>query len=894
MTRRSRIFWLSGAALSAAVTARAQDMAGDSPPPAQFVTPPAPERVAPRVAEAPASGGAAPAAQDKAAPADDETPQPIQTPADMSGAPVDADIEAETEAADAMPRDINPYDRDIPMTAPLNFNRSVLGEIPIILTRDDYVLIERSGFLDLVEPLLTPQGAARLTEVLEGHDRFRPDILDPLGMSLEYDPNLLSLLILRIDPRLRAVQSLFQTSTPEEPGEPPNDFAAYLNSSVTLTRRESTGDIDPPGLFLNGAVNWRNLVFEADVQGREEFITDEYVVERNYARFVYDQPEAFRRWYLGDLDPQIRMRQGFIDIGGLGVERQRRRFDPYRFGIIEGNRNILLQEESTVRVLRNGALIREFRLDAGQYDLNELPLLTGSNEFDIEIEDSTGLVQTVNYSAYLDAIDLEPGDYEYAAYIGMTAPPAFGSPDYSDGDLAFTGYFRKAFINRPALGVGLQASEAVQMVSGQTQYILPQGARLRLDGGASHSEEAGEGYAVTTSFDLIIDRSVALDGLTLQGEYISEDFSTLSDPSGFNPFSWTFSGQYTRSFNENWLATLDGNYSVSRTDRGDTYRLGASTTYRFSRQWSGRIGVNYTDFGSASRNDGFGVLASLVWRPGLNHRADARYDSATNSGSVSYSKSPSNRVGGFGYSARASYDDGPANLSGSAVYIANRFDAGISHTVFGRDFDSLGDEQITSMRVTSALAFTGGRFAVGRRIGDSFALLYPHETLENRSVIVGETLDGGYYAKSGAFGPALQGQLGSYVNNSILYDVEDVPRGYDIGEGISRVYPRYRSGYTIEVGTDAYVSALGTLNGLGDAPVALASGRVFDLNAPDAEPMLFFTNSVGRFAIQGLTPGHEYSIELSTRPPATIRFEVPADSEGLLDLQTLTAPIVPE
>lgn len=801
-------------------------------------------------------------------------------------------VTRDATATAATLRDINPFDRDVPMTVPLNFNERILGEVPILLTADDQIFIESAGFIELLTPLLTSEAQASLEGLLAGRDRFLPGAIEPIGIGLDYDPNLLSLLLLRVRPELRAVESLFASGAREEPGLPPNDFAAHLNGTTAISRRESTNDFDDPSFYLDGAVNWRNLVFEANVQGREDFGTGDYEVFRRYARFVFDQPQSYRRWYLGDLDPQIRMRQGFVDLGGIGMDRQRRRFDPYRYAVLQGDRQLLLSDDATVSVYRNGALLREFRLDAGQYDLSQLPLETGSNDLEIVVEDATGVVQTLNYSSYLDPIDLEPGDYEYAAYLGVIAPPTFGDPDYSDGELAFTGFFRKAFVNRPALGVGLQASGDAQMISAQSQLVLPNGSRLQGEGAASHSELGGEGYAASLQYNMVISREDRLDGLVFQAEYTSEDFATIADPRGANPISWSFNGQYTTSFTNNLFAQLSGSYNVGRGITSDSYRLGASATYQFSPEWSVRGGVDYVKFASTSTRDGVGFSISLVWRPGRQHRANVRYDSRTNSASASYVKSPTGAVGSFGYAVQADYSDGPVNLSGSGNYIGNRFDAGLSHVMYGRDFENIGDEQVTTLRVGSALAFTGGRFGIGRRVGDSFALMYPHESLEGRSVVVGESVQGGYYAKSGAFGSALNGYLGSYVNNSIYYDVEDVPTGYDIGDGVVIVHPRYRSGYDIEVGSSAYVSALGTVQSLSGAPVGLASGNIYDLTDPEAPSELFFTNSVGRFAIQSLTPGRQYRVELNTSPPSQFEFEVPADSPGLLDLETIRLPVV--
>lgn len=822
--------------------------------------------------------------------------QPVQPAQDQVPPP---------QAAPAQPTrpNINPYDRDINLTVPLQFNRRVLGELPVLLTSDDRFIVDSAGFQALINPLLTEAAQAELDATLAGRTSFEPEAIGGSGIALDYDPEQLAVLVLRIDPTRRVPESLFRGGTPDPAERGPEDFSAYLNTSMALQRRESTGDIDKPSIFLNGAMRYRGLVFEADVQGRDDRFTDTYEVDRRYARFVYDQPEQYRRWVLGDLSPETRGRQGFVELGGLGVARQKRRFESFRNNVLTGARQIVLQENSVVRVLRNGVFVREFRLDPGQYDVSNLPLTTGSNDIQLEIEGQSGRRESVAYNAYLDSIDLEPGDYEYAAYVGVVSNRGFGSPDYSDGDVAFSGYYRKAFLDRPSIGVGLQASRDVQTLTGQTQYILGAGSRLRLDGALSNSRFVDQGYAFAVSYDYILDYGGTADVWTVVADYTSENFAELGNPLGQNPTAWTFSGAYSRRFSPDWTVALSGSYRQSRDNLfGDSYSLSATSTYRFSREWNVQIGAEYLDLGIPNNSpfggfggEGFGVTAALVWTPRYDRRAEARYSSARDSGSIRFQQAPENRVDSFGYSLAATHDDGAKTVSGQVDYISNRFDASLSHLAFGESFSNITQEQVTSLRVGTSFATTGGKVAMGRTIFDSFAIVHPHETLDG-GVIAGETLEGGRFtSRSGAFGPALDNTLTSYVNQSVRYDAIAAPLGYDIGEGIVRVRPAYRSGYAIEVGSSKFVSALGRLVGNQDKPVALVSGRVIALDDPTAEPELFFTNSVGRFAVQKLEPGKRYRVELFSSPATSFEFAVPADNDGLLDLQILRVPLdIPE
>jgi outer membrane usher protein len=802
---------------------------------------------------------------------------------------------AQPPAQDAVPAvkpDINPYDRDINLTAPLQFNSRILGEIDVLLTRTDDIYVQTDSFLRLIEPLLTPAAQEELRLGLGGLQSFTPEQIQVLGVRLEYDPQQLAILVLRIDPSKRSIENIFRESRRDDQGRSPEDFTAYLNTNLVLTKRSDQDSLDKPSVFLNGAVRAGNVVFETDIQGRQSFDDDSYEVFRRYARVVYDQPEHYRRFFVGDLDPETRGRQGFAQIGGVGVVRQRQRFDSYRANALVGNRQLLLEENSTVRILRNGVLQRELVLDAGQYDVSNLPLEVGSNDIELEVVGQSGQLNTVRYSAYLDVIDLEPGDYEYGAYFGVNSDFAFGSPNYDDGEMVFTGYYRKAFLNAPAVGVGLQATESVQTVSAQSQIILGSGARIRFDGAASNAD-FGTGYAAGIGIDYVIDRGIQLDSLTVSADFTSEEFAVLGNDFGVNPTSWQVTGNYTRVFNERWTGSLVGNYRISRVAvRGDGYSLNAFTNYRINPRWAIQAGLEYVETGSNSpfSRDGFGVSFALIWQPGFDRRAEARYNSARNSGSVRYSKTTENRVGAYGYSLSSTYEDGPGSVSGQVDYIGNRFAATLSHGAFGSDFGSIGDRQITSLRIGSSIAAAGDAWGVGRNIFDSFAIVRPHPSLDS-PVIVGDTLaQGRYVARSGMLGGAVANNLISYINQSVRHDALDPPPGYDTGSGVTRVFPSYRSGYDITVGRADFVSALGRLVDRNQRPISLVSGRIRPVDEPDAKPELFFTNSAGRFAVQNLTPGRRYLIELPSLE-RSLEISVPEDSEGLLDLQQVTLSV---
>lgn len=792
--------------------------------------------------------------------------------------------------------DINPYDRDINMTVPLMYRDRSLGDMEVRLTADDRLLVENEAFQRLIKPLLNEEARGEVARVLGPGEVFSPDSLAGIGVMLVYDPATLAVVVLTIDAARRAPVQLFAPPTrdDEAPDLQPAGFSAYLNLNANqVWDWDGNNGNRPPSLSFNGAARVGRFVFEGDaaLTSSSDGLSDSYRFERNYARIVYDQPEQYRRWILGDLTPEVRGQQGYVQLGGVGVLRSRRRFNDFRSAILQGNRQLLLQQDATVRIMRNGVLYREMQLDAGAYDLSTLPLITGNNDVSIEVRDAGGRVQQIDYQAYLDPIDLEPGDYEYGAYFGPLGQRFGRSPKYN-GQLAFSGFFRKAFLDRPAIGIGLQLSEDVQNVIGQTQFVLGSGSRLLFDAGASNSKQVGIGFSGGVSFDRIIDREGLVDSFSLRADYMSRDYATLGSATPNNLTASTINAQYGRALKRDLDLILSATYVIQR-ERADSYRFSAQTNYRIDRKWSLRAGIDYAHTPGFSNSRGFGATVALVFQPNYRSRAEARYDSSIDSASISYQRSTSGLLNSLGYGAAINREDNYVNAAAFVDYTANRFEASVSHNVSGDGFGSLGRNNISTVRVGTTLAFADGAFAIGRRISDSFAILTPHRTLKGHTIVAGESVeDRTFLSSSGTFGGALNNGLSSYISQSVQYDVRNPPTGYDTGPGVYRVKPPYRSGYRVEIGTDAFVTALGTLFVAPEKGAKFLGGRVVAVSQPGIEPVPFFTNSIGRFAIAGLRPGVRYRVEVYQNGEATSLFEfsVPTDNSGLLNLGDVVPP----
>ncbi len=611
----------------------------------------------------------APPASHPAAPPPTALPAPSQAAPASGGPPT---VTTEVPLGPYGRPHINPYQRDIDMTVPLMYRDQPLGDLPVRITFDDQFFVETDGFLKLISPKLAPAANAELAKTLASKPMFSGNDLAGTGVQLEYDPASLSIVVLSIDPSKRALERLFET--PRKDQEPadvrPAHFSGYVNLSLNEAVYESGGATALPTLGLNGAVRLQNFVIEYEgilgdtggaggVSGASG--GSAYGFQRDFVRLVYDQPDSYRRWYLGDLAPEIRGDQSFVEMGGVGVLRSRAPFNDVQAAVLQTNRQLLLPSDSDVTIMRNGVIYQQLHLRAGSYDLSALPLLAGSNDVQVQVRDNTGQTQQLAFKSYLDPIDLQPGDYEYGAYVGPVSRVFGNSPNY-DGPLAFTGFYRRAFLNLPAIGVGLQLAKDVQDVTGQTQFLLPRGARLLLDAGLSHAQSGGAGFALGASYEMSFNRAGLSNSLTLRADYLSQRFAGLADPAPDNTDALTVSGEYSRAITQKLAVTSELTYTTEREGHGDQYRADVDLNYAFSKHWSVRAGVDYAHFSIPNAlGRGFGGNISLVWQPNFLTRAEARYDSTIDSASLSVTKASPNMINSLGYGALLSRELGPAH-----------------------------------------------------------------------------------------------------------------------------------------------------------------------------------------------------------------------------------------
>ncbi len=770
-------------------------------------------------------------------------------------------------------------DRWTQLLLPLLRNGQLSGDIVAEVTSDGRIRYARDSLIERLTPFLAPGAIGGLETAFPSAPFLTPEEVEAAGITLRYNPSLLEVVVERIDPTIAAVQTLGPVITESRVPitRQPQDFSAYLNV-VGDFRIDDFDTFEEPGVLLFGAVRYRGFVVEFDGGYDRALTGGSGGFYRRSARLVYDQIDHLRRWSAGDLQlGGLPIISGAV-IGGVAVEKGRRVFTGVGPVTQLGSQQILLDRDATVEVIVDGQQVQTLQLAAGPYDLSQLTAQYGGRNAQLFVTDVTGRRQVASFDPFFDPVDLGAGEEEYSAALGFVARQ-FGAQPVYGGLPVFSGYYRRGMTNRLLLGGALQLSEDIQVV-GAEMTISPRSIPGRFEMSGAVSFGGGTGVALRGAYSIQFGSDSRGRQFSISADYRSGGFRTLSDRLSGGQFeSLSVTANFSQSLSErtslvaglNWFDRAG--FTNSRTAYVDIIHR----TERFRLT----AGIEYGS-GSTFVND-FGVRVGITVPFGRRSRAEANYNSRRETFRAFASRSYEDRVGSFGYDVGVSTTPGNATVDAIANYVGNRFYARASVASSGPRIGDVDQRQQARMQVGTSFAFTGGAFAIGRPINDSFVIASPHESVEDGQVVLGRSVqDRRYDALSGTFGPALGSRLQSYSRQNIIYDLVNAPPGYDIGSGIETVEPPYRSGYRLVVGSDANVTAYGFLN-VGENRATLLSGTITGIDDDEFSGQPFFTNSVGRFAITGLRPGKTYEVRLFD-PAVTYRIVVPEDAQPLFQL----------
>lgn len=780
---------------------------------------------------------------------------------------------------------LNPTGKDIVLTVPVKDASVYLGDLNLKIGADDSLRFPFVRVMQLLTPILDPDVLQTLRDSLGGKLEIGPEDLAPAGVVVRYDPRTLEVL-LTIPAERRAARSLAVSPLDRSRiGDvvSPQDFSAYLNIRGSLDLIEDGGNTGfaPPVMLLDGAVRMGPVVAESDaiwVPG-----ANGVDFQRLGSRLVYDDTENLLRFTAGDLESTGRGFQAAPDMAGVSISRSYSLLAPQQIIRPRGDRQFRLDRPSTVEVMVNGQQVRRLQLAPGNYDLRDFPFTQGANDVRLNVLDDTGRTEVLRFNIFLDQTQLAKGLSEFGLYAGVKAPLGLRGPKYSN-DWIMSGYYRRGITDYLTVGGNFQADKSTQM--GGVEAMISTGIGTFGGNAAfSHSDGVGSGYALQATFQRLMQRGGGqTDSVNFFFETRSRHFAPVTFFLAENPYEFEAGGGYQHSFTPEIYAGLEARYSKGRDDRPDVHNYRLLGGWRISSAATLTAEARYERDSRGKEVSGF---LSLTVRLGRYSSVRTEYDSRDNRARASYQMLQGSGVGSYNLTGEVERSDFGSGFNFNGNYFTNRAELGISH--FGTFEGDWGNStsQRTSFRLGTSIALAGDTVSIGRPIYDSFAIVKPHEKLKKTDVIV-EPTPFGYAANTGSLGSATMPSLASYADRTITIDVQNAPVGTDIGQGSFRVFPGYRSGYLLQVGSDYNVTAIGTLLDVDSEPVSLVTGTATELAHPERPAVPVFTNRQGRFGITGLAPGM-WKIEMLDKKKSKFVIDIPESTDGIFRVGQLSA-----
>lgn len=805
----------------------------------------------------------------------------LTLPGPVKVAQVEADL-MPTEPA-ATPEDF--YALDVPII----LNSTYLSDISVEATLSGYAKIIASDLKAVLVDRLSEKQAAILDEF--GDETVLLQTLRDRGFIAVYDSSELTLKINlpregveRISLSGRTVGNLAIDNVQEPAG-----FSAGVGlvARPRYVHESSTGDTgfapmaaNMRGFFsIGGFENW-SLTYEMDyLEDRNN------EVRRGDITLTRDNFKNAIRYQAGDIRPSIIGFQTGVDILGVGVERNYGAIQPFRNLRPAGRSTFILERQARVTYEVNGVSLGGERLEAGEYDVRDFPLISGANDVRIIVDDEFGVREVGAYSTFVDTELLALGTTLFGFNAGVRKRSG-GNPSGRsyDNDPIALGYIEKGASDSLTLGAQFEASEDGGFIGGRAIKGFGNNV-FALEAGLSkfNNYDVGTAAALRYSNRPFRGGKQTYNQFDAQISYQNSSFQTLGSNGLPRGELWNAAvrdsltiGRRSYSVNASW----------QKSDIEESIGMGAAVRMPF-KGFSASLGYN----GDYSITDDIfdnRVFVSLSKNFGVYGSVRSRVTTGPNEAELEWRKLSTRGIGAW--SGRASYlsseieDEFSADMS----YIASRAEIDISHSTIFENGGGGTLSSATDARFGIGLGFADGAFAFGRPVSNGFFILEGHETLKDRKISVYQSGDQ-KSGKTDIFGASLVPLTGAYRQQIHRVDVENLPLGYDIGSGQIEVFPSFNSGFKIKIGSDPAALVIGVIVKSDDTPVSLKTGRLALVNKNQddlSEDIDFFTNRTGRFVAERVPPGI-YRVTLMPGERIIKEIEVGEGEDGVVRIGTI-------
>jgi outer membrane usher protein len=547
------------------------------------------------------------------------------------------------------------------------------------------------------------------------------------------------------------------------------DLAGTIDSFDRVDRSASLG------AALSGTIftPWATLTssgFAQDQAGQSR-------ATRLDTTFEIDEPDALRHWLIGDAIS-----------GGLDWSRS------VRFAGLQVATDFALRPDlatmplpaffgdsavpATVDVFVNAARVFETNVDPGPFEIDNIPVVTGSGQASIVVRDVLGQETTAQLPYFATNALLQKGLSAYDLDVGVVRQ-SYGLRSFDYGEAAAVGTYSYGATNWLTLETHGEVSNAVQLAGAGAVFSLGAFGAMGIAAAASDGDEFGSRQNGALA-SLSIDTQWQPFGFFGSVVATSGHYQDLATIDGIAParlqmqLGANLSLAHNGSLAASWI-------EIQRAGQDTTRLASASYTLAFADRWY--LGAT-SFYDCTNRVWASEMFLSIAFDGDLIGQASAQAGSHSNEEEIGLTKSI-NPDGGFGYRLSASTGDNDIE-QGEATWIG-------PHGSLDGEVSSVDGNVAGRLTASGALVAMDGSLYATQVPNGAVALV---QTGEDGARIFRENRE---VATADSDGDALLTNLVPYTENKISIDPRDYPLSTVVDTTQQIVVPRRQSGVVVNL-----------------------------------------------------------------------------------------------
>ncbi|AQW58691.1 fimbria/pilus outer membrane usher protein [Vibrio owensii] len=776
--------------------------------------------------------------------------------------------------------------QEFPFPFPLFWSEQEIGEIT---TLSDGTSISAVNTIELAE--LSKEFASEETReaILNTRKPYLTiDELKTLGIELAFDQTQLIVIVDVAESASRQLNITFgEEYEPAQYSESAFWFwQNNFNASATYDYNDGQ-DIDNLGTWLGewisygniGGYHGANFEYSVFLSGNDSESTELY---RGEVRLFFDRPENPWRVTLGDVTPQSPGHLPSLPIGGVAFERLYQDLQPTRNIQNGGTQPLVLNESANIEIYINDIFLTEFRLPPGRYNLDDLPLSSGTNDIRIEVDYQSGKKDTIVYSQFFNSRLLRADISDFGFYAGLLSTIENNKFDYDSDDYIASGFYEYGindYLTVGLNGIGHPDGQQIGFITTLGTSLGNLGIRASAVNNKPN-EQIGTITSLDYSHQIWGADNYSTPNLRLGFEF-QQDYFSIPWEDSESSTGYRFFGNYVINIFTDLDLSLSGEYDDFE-EQEVTWLTSGEFIWRYY-DWNVSLGVEQEN--NPNENiDETRFLASVEWDWSSNdgvYSANVSYSNEPDTYRGQLQRNSDDYVGSYGYgvTVEGNNESTTGRLEGN--YVGNRFlvDTEYDYT----HFDDSSSNQSIALRASTGLTLADGHIALSRPLTGPVAIVNIHESLESDVEINAFAQD----PPEAISTPRISNAVGlstGHIQSSTFVTAPNAPPGYNIGDYQRTIVPGSATGHLIQIGSAASKTVIGSIiSSVSGKPIELATGTL----TGNDEYYQIFTNKSGRFVVEGIAPG-KYLLKINSLGGSGISISIPDVKDNLIYLPSVT------